>query len=81
MKHALFPGQTFGRGVVTSVGRRNGKRGAFLRCECGKEYWTQASNLYREPGTVSCGCLKAEKARRARITTSTDAWCNIVVGY
>lgn len=56
----------FGIGTVSSVEHRNGKRGASLRCDCGKEYWTQASNLYRSPGTKSCGCLKAASARQAK---------------
>lgn len=71
----------FGKGVIISVEHRKGKRGALLRCDCGKEYWTQASNLYRSPGTLSCGCLKAGYARKVRrsIHHPHDASVMIVV--
>lgn len=69
----------FGIGTVISVTHRKAKRGALLRCDCGKEYWTQASNLYRNPGTLSCGCLKARYARNVRrsIRRPHDASCSI----
>lgn len=80
MKHVLNPGMRFGLGVVVQVERRNGKRGALLRCDCGKQYWTQASNLYRSPGTMSCGCHKASVARRG-IHHSVNAGVTIRMGY
>lgn len=70
-KLAVEAGQRIGRSVVIdpdilipeSGGRQN-RRGARLRCECGKEYERQLTSLFRGPDP-SCGCSGGRLADRA----------------
>lgn len=64
---SISPGDCFGRlSVVRALPRnKHGQRVWLCRCACGEEAVVTQSNLRR--GQVSCGCIKAEVARR-RIT-------------
>ncbi len=57
-------GHRYGRLVVLSQTDNIGSRTAWLcRCDCGQKT-VAASNQLRRGGTRSCGCLRAENARR-----------------
>lgn len=76
---ALTPGTRYGRGVVLEeirvphAKRRNGVRGARLRCNCGTIYTAPATDL-AHGRTTSCGCrhLEAFQEQRARLAAAAD---------
>lgn len=63
-KRVDIAGQRYGRLTADScVGSRYGKAEWFCRCDCGGSIIT-TSNQLRVGSTKSCGCLRAENARR-----------------
>lgn len=58
-------GHKFGRALVLSVYRINGRTKAHCMCDCGKEFDSRVENL-RSGETKSCGCLNKELSDQRR---------------
>lgn len=70
-------GQRFGRLIVTSMIRENGKKASCdCRCDCGSEVVVSASNLVTGRAK-SCGCLHRETASKNAIARNTVHGHNI----
>src|SRR3990167_2516910 len=72
MKKYELTGRRFGRLLV--VDKKDGKWNCI--CDCGNKRRLQ-SNILTEGRAVSCGCLKAEKAKMRMTThgcTGTSTW-------
>lgn len=60
-------GQRFGRLTYLAEAPSDGRRRAYVRCDCGKQYNIRVQNLYQGK-SLSCGCFRGIRNHETRRT-------------